>query len=712
MLKLLVRLLLRLLFRFRVENSAVLAAPGPVLLIPNHVSWLDFLFLGAVLDDDWKFVTSRQTAETSWLHRKIMISPRTFPVDAGSPYAVRQMAEFLNHGGRLVLFAEGRLSRTGTLMKLFDGSGFLLNRTHTQVIVAYLRGAHRTLLATHSGWKRACPPVSLHFSALLTPPREEFDRTAAAREFYTTWLYDRVTEFQFSVEMREGPRSLGDAIRAMARDLPSFTVLEDTDGTMTYRRLLTAAALFTAQLRTRLTDAERVAVLLPNSNGMVVTLMALWDLQRVPAILNFSTGGAVMLACTQLAQCRQVITSHRFLERAGLDISLLTQAGIEFMYLEDVRAGIGGITKLGTALRARLGLLSRPRDTAATPATRPAVVLFTSGSEGTPKGVLLSQQNLLANIRQVLSVVDLTDRDRIFSSLPMFHSFGLTVGTLLPLLRGLYVFVYPTPLHYRVIPMLVYDRDCTVLLATNTFLNGYARRAHAYDFRSVRFLFAGAEKLQQVTADTWARRFGIRVLEGYGATECSPVVTVNTAIHPQFGSAGRLLPGVEYKLDPVPGVADGGRLLVRGPNIMLGYLNAEPDAQFKALGGWYDTGDIVGVNRLRYVSIRGRLKRFAKVSGEMVSLTAVEEALAGAFPQHGRTCSVVIVTRPDEKKGEALIAVSNSPSLTLAEVREAILAKGLTALAVPRELKYLSRIPVLGTGKADYKSIEQELATT
>ncbi|HSH94555.1 MAG TPA: AMP-binding protein, partial [Roseimicrobium sp.] len=261
-----------------------------------------------------------------------------------------------------------------------------------------------------------------------------------------------------------------------------------------------------------------------------------------------------------------------------------------------------------------------------------------------------------------------------------------------------------------VIPAVIYDRDCTIFLSTNTFLNGYARKAHPYDFRSIRYLFAAAEKLQETTAQTWAQRFGIRILEGYGATECSPCVSVNTPLAPRYGSVGRLMPGMEHKLEAVEGVEGGGRLLVRGPNIMRGYLNADANAKFQSLGGWYDTGDIVSFDEDGYISIKGRLKRFAKVSGEMVSLTAVEDALAGAFPQYGLRCQVAVVTRTDENKGEALIAVTNEPKLKAEEIRAAVQAKGLSNLCVPREIKVVREIPKLGTGKVNHRELSRLMA--
>lgn len=733
MLRRLFQLLLRIGFRFRAYGHESLKTPGPVLLVPNHVSWLDFLFLWVLLDRDWKFVVSRVAARLSWVHRKIMLNRRTFPIDPASPYALKRIAEHLQAGGRLVLFAEGQISRTGCLMKLFDGTGFLLHKTGAKVVTCYLRGANRLKWSRQPGWRRWWPTVTAHFSPVLTPPRLEPVSTAKARTTLTTWLRDRMVAQQFETEMAFGPATVPAAILETARRVPNFRILEDaTMQPITYRRLLTGAELLGARLAVRLGGVERVGVLLPNVNALPVTLLSLWARGKVPAILNFTTGPATMLTCAALAGLRRVVTSRAFLERARLRPEPFAEAGLELIYLEDLRAEIRGPAKLAGALRMRFapGALLRhagrsagraPKAGGAGPATgvrapasereapkagqQPAVILFTSGSEGVPKGVELTHANLLANIRQMLAVIDVTDHDRVFNALPTFHSFGLTVGLLLGLVRGLYVFLYPSPLHYRLLPNVLYDRACTVFLATNTFLNGYARRAHPFDFRTLRYLFAGAEKVQEETARVWAQRFGVRILEGYGATECSPVISVNTPMAPKHGTAGRLLPGMELRLEPVEGVPDAGRLFVRGPNVMRGYLNPEANAAFQALGGWYDTGDIVSVDAEGFLTIRGRLKRFAKVSGEMVSLTAVEDALAGAFPQYGQRCEVAVIARPDEDKGEALIAVTNEPRLRLDEIRAALRARGLPNLCVPREVVAVKEIPKLGTGKVNHREL-------
>ena len=710
--KALLRLLVRLCFRFRAYGTGALTTPGPVLLVPNHVSWLDGLFLYVVLDDDWKFVTSSTTAETNWVFKKMMINRRTFPVDTTSPYAVRDMAEHLQKGGRLVLFAEGRITLSGSLMKVYDGTGFLIRKTGTKIITCYLRGANRVRFVRHNGWRRWFPRVTAHFSPVLSAPVFANVSHTVARQKVTMWLRDRMTLQQFEVEMEHGPRNMLAAVAETAASIPGRVALEDVTFTeLTYRRLMVGTDLLAAEWRRRLAPGpgERVGVLLPNVNSQPVTLLSLWAARKVPAMLNFSTGVPVMLVCAQLAGLKHIITSRQFLAKARLNLAPFQDAGIKLIYLEDVSPQISRLAKFSALARHTFSVGAGLRGTPLRP-EETAVVLFTSGSEGVPKGVELTHRNLLANVRQAIAVIDLTDDDRFFNALPLFHSFGLMGGTLFPLVRGCYTFLYPSPLHYRVVPTLVYDRVCTVLMGTNTFLNGYARKAHAYDFNSLRYLIAGAEKVQTATLDTWARKFGVRILEGYGATECSPMISLNTRMEPCVGSAGRFVPGLDHRLEPVEGVAEGGRLFVRGPNVMKGYLNPEADRKFQALDGWYDTGDIVHVDAEGYLHILGRLKRFAKVSGEMVSLTAVEDALAGAFPQFGLHCQVAVIAQPDEDKGEKLIAVTNEPKLQLAEMRAVIRARGLSNLCAPREVMIVSSIPKLGTGKTNHRELEKMIA--
>jgi acyl-[acyl-carrier-protein]-phospholipid O-acyltransferase/long-chain-fatty-acid--[acyl-carrier-protein] ligase len=318
--------------------------------------------------------------------------------------------------------------------------------------------------------------------------------------------------------------------------------------------------------------------------------------------------------------------------------------------------------------------------------------------------VVLSHRNLLSNCAQTRALIELTHRDVLLNVLPVFHSFGLTAGTLLPLLNGTRIFFYPTPLHYHIIPELCYGLGASILFGTNTFLSGYARHAHPYDFYRMRYVIAGAEKLQSETRRIWHEHFGIRILEGYGVTETSPVISVNTPHSNKFGTVGRPVPGMEYRLEPVEGIHRGGRLVVRGPNVMSGYLyhGSEGDIVPPSAGaesGWHDTGDIVDVDGDGYISIIGRAKRFAKIGGEMVSLAAVEE-LAGAVWPDAKHAALSV---PDARKGEHIVLLTDAPQAD----RHALLAMarqiGVEEREVPRRVEIVDEMPLLGSGKIDYR---------
>ena len=384
-----VRFLLRLFFGFRTENEAALAAPGPVMLLPNHASWIDWLFLLVCLDDDWRFVTAKEVAEISFVHRFLVINRFTFPIETASPYAVKRMAEFLQNGGKLVLFPEGRLSRTGCLMKLFEGTGFLLFKTNARVITCYLRGVDRLLFSPNPNRKELFPTVTAHFQGPLSPPQLTGLSAIRTRQRLTRWLQDAMMQQHFAVEMSLAPTSvLGEMVRSASR-WPANVVLQDVSRKkLTFRRLLAGAAALAERWRVLLTDpSPRIGILLPNANAVPLTLLSLWSVGRVPAIFNFSTGVPTMLACARLAGIKQIITSRLFLERAKLNLQPMADAGIHFLYLEDVRAGITFSARwqaLVTAVfRPETLVCPRQRDDA-------GVILFTSGSEGPPKGVELT----------------------------------------------------------------------------------------------------------------------------------------------------------------------------------------------------------------------------------------------------------------------------------------------------------------------------------
>jgi acyl-[acyl-carrier-protein]-phospholipid O-acyltransferase/long-chain-fatty-acid--[acyl-carrier-protein] ligase len=477
-------------------------------------------------------------------------------------------------------------------------------------------------------------------------------------------------------------------------------ILEDQErNPITYTDLIRAAFALGRKIAAFTEPGERVAVMLPSSAGGVVTFFALHAIGRVPTMLNFTAGIRNLRAACELAGVKRVLTAHRFVEQGKLhDLVDALETMTTVTYLEDVRETVGLPDKLyaaaAGALPKRFAAKTRPSD--------PGVILFTSGSFGAPRGVVLSQANLVANVRQVAAHIDLDPAWVMFNPLPIFHCFGLTGGVLLPILTGMKAFQYPSPLHIKQIPPLVKDTGASILLATDTFVNQYARSAEPGELSGLEFVVCGAEKVRDETHNLIAERFGdVPLLEGYGATEASPVIAVNKPTDNRRGTVGGLLPGVEVRLEPVEGIPGGGKLYVRGPNVMAGYLTAaglEPPKD-----GWHDTGDVVSISGDDWVKILGRVKRFAKVGGEMVSLTAAEDLASTVWPD-GRHAVVAVA---DAKKGERLVLVTDRRDADAAPLITHAQTIGAPEIAVPRKIIRVPEIPVLGTGKTDYVALQR-----
>jgi acyl-[acyl-carrier-protein]-phospholipid O-acyltransferase/long-chain-fatty-acid--[acyl-carrier-protein] ligase len=445
---------------------------------------------------------------------------------------------------------------------------------------------------------------------------------------------------------------------------------------------------------------ENVGVMMPNVTNTICLIFGLSAFGRIPAMLNYTAGSSgIQNACT--AACvKTVISSREFIKAAALEETIAGLQGLNIVYLEDLRPKFSWLDKLwlmGFALWfPRLATVkSNPND--------PAVVLFTSGSEGKPKGVVHSHSTILANVAQIKSIIDFSMQDKFMMVLPLFHAFGFTCGAIMPLVVGSRMFIYPSPLHYRVIPEVIYDRGCTVLFGTSTFLGNYAKFANPYDFYKLRYVVAGAEKLNEEVRKTWVDKFGIRILEGYGATECAPVLAVNTPMANRLGSVGTLIPGLESKLDPVPGIEDGALLSVRGPNVMLGYyLYENPGVIDASHEGWHSTGDIVTIDDDGFLFIKGRVKRFAKVAGEMVSLETVENIANHASPQHQHAAT----TQIDAQRGESILLFTTDAHLSRDQLSNSAKELGNPELAVARKLIVVEELPLLGTGKTDYVTLK------
>jgi acyl-[acyl-carrier-protein]-phospholipid O-acyltransferase/long-chain-fatty-acid--[acyl-carrier-protein] ligase len=501
-------------------------------------------------------------------------------------------------------------------------------------------------------------------------------------------------------------RTLFDALVEAARAYgPKKPILEDQERhPLTYTDLIRAAFALGRKVAPLSQPGENVGVLLPTSSAAVVTFFALHAFGRTPVMLNFTAGLRNLRAAARLAGVKRVLTSHRFVEQGKLhDVIDALEESCAVTYLEDVRASIG----LADRLFALAASLAPSRFRVATRPDDPGVVLFTSGSFGAPRGVVLTQANLLANAEQISTHIDLDPDWVFFNPLPVFHCFGLTAGVVLPLLTGMKAFQYPSPLHVKIVPTLVRESRASVLLATDTFVNQYARSAEPHDLSGLKFIVCGAEKVRDETHDLIVDRFGpIPVLEGYGATEASPVIALNKPNDNRRGTVGGLLPGIETRLEPVDGIRRGGRLHVRGPNVMAGYL-VDPGVLEAPEGGWHDTGDVVDITADGWITILGRVKRFAKIGGEMVSLTAAETLAASLWPDARHA----VIAEPDNRKGERLVLVTDQHDAEVGKLLAHAQAVGVPELAAPRKIVKVAEIPLLGTGKTDYVAIQRMVET-
>jgi acyl-[acyl-carrier-protein]-phospholipid O-acyltransferase / long-chain-fatty-acid--[acyl-carrier-protein] ligase len=681
-----------------------------VIIIANHTSFLDGTLLATYLPTQLRFAINTRVAQ-HWLIKPFLGLMNPFPLDPTNPMAAKSLIETIKDGNHVVIFPEGRITVTGALMKVYEGSGMIADKSGAHILPVRIDGAQYTPFSRLKGKVRTrwFPKITLTF---LEPKKfniPENIKGRARRRTAGAQLYDMMAQMMFQASNFRQPlfQSLLDAkaVHGAGR-----IVAEDIQRTpITYGGLVTKCFVLGKPIANITQHGEHIGILLPNMVSTLVTFFALQAYGRVPAMLNFSVGKRNILSACETACIKTVFTSRKFIETAKLEetAQAIEEAGIQLIYLEDFAKTISVLDKAlgflaGCFPQTYYSKVCRDRNP-----DSPALVLFTSGSEGTPKGVILSHANIMSNIYQTGARIDFGPNDVIFNALPVFHSFGMTGGTLLPVLSGAKTFFYPSPLHYRVVPELSYDANATIMFGTDTFLSGYARYGHPYDFYSLRYVFAGAEKLKEETRKLWSEKFGVRIFEGYGATETSPILAVNTPMQSKPGTVGRLVPGIEYKLEEVPGIDEGGRLLVSGPNIMLGYLLASaPGKRVPPEDGWYDTGDIVDIDDEGFIRIKGRAKRFAKVGGEMISLTAVEDLLSKLWPNHGHA----IVAIPDEKKGEQLVLVTENKDAQRQEITEYARNQGLSELGLPKTIIYVDKIPLLGTGKTDYVTTQEIVA--
>ena len=683
--------------------------PRKGVYVANHVSYLDTVLMFAFMPGDPVFALNGHLYRNR-LIRFLMRTADVMPFNPIEPGDIKELIAKVDGGRLCVIFAEGRVTESGGLMKIYEAPGLVADKSGAPLIPVWIEGPQYGYFSKTKGKlpHRPLPKVRV----IVGRPRsfKLKDELRRQRDHISNEVYMILREMSF--EVRYNPDiSLFAQLMKTAKihakkglfRRPKF--VEDIQRKpQSYRDIVIKSFVLGKYLKRRTEPEEHVGLFLPNSVAALCSFFGLTAYDRIPVMLNFSVGAQNMVSMCKTAQVRIVVTSLAFVKTAKMEdaVKMMEEAGVKIIYLEKAAKEIGLWDKINAYLRYKIKRVPIKKG-----GNRKAVILFTSGSEGTPKAVVLSHANIISNIKQMSAIETINVTDTVFNALPMFHSFGLVVGTLFPLFEGSKLFLYPSPLHYRVVAEIVYEIGASIMFGTDTFFRGYGRIAHPFDFHNIRFMFGGAEAVKPDTRNIWMERLGIRVLEAYGATECSPVVSANNRIFNRFGSIGKLLPAIEYKIEPVPGIEKGGELVVRGPNIMMGYILPDnPGVLVPLEGGWYHTGDVVEIDEIGFVYIRDRIKRFAKIGGEMVSLNAVHEMVCKADETDGEF-QYGVVAIPHESKGEQIVLATNNRNVSQDGLHAYIRANAMSELFLPRIILYMEKLPVFATGKADNVTLKK-----
>jgi len=709
-------LLTHTIYRIRIAGRPHIPSRGPALIIANHVSMVDGLLIGACIQRFVRFMVYAPYYHLRLVH-PLMRRMHAIPVSATNRRdmvaAIARARAELAAGHVVCIFAEGAVSRTGNLLPFKHGFERIVSGLDVPIVPVYLDRVWGSIFSFKGGkffWKmpeRLPYPVTITFG-------EPLPSTATAVEV-------RQAITNLSVGAIAGRRTDRDRlhlefVRVARRHWRKFAMADTTGASVTYGRALMGAFALGRVLERRTRGQEMVGTLLPASVGAALSNIALFFANRVPVNLNFTIGPEAMATAIEQAGIRTIVTSRQFLKKAALD----ERPGM--IFLEDLRKEIRGADKAVALVLARLAprwWLRRKHTHTSSLGLPLATIIFSSGSTGVPKGVMLTHRNILANVDSLAQIFPMGPEDCFIGVLPLFHSFGFTGTFWFPLLQGAGVAYHPNPMDAKTIGELAETHRATMLISTPTFCNSYVRRCTKEQFAHLKYAIVGAEKLRASLADEFRQKYGIELLEGYGSTEMAPVVAVNrpdvvdgreTQIGMKAGSVGHPIPGVAAKIVDRDtgvdlGVGEEGLLLIKGPNMMAGYLRAPEKTAEAIRDGWYVTGDIARIDEDGFIFITDRLSRFSKIGGEMVPHVKVEDAINAIL---GEIASAVTAV-PDAAKGERLVAFYTRQDVTADALWERLCQTDLPRLWLPRResLVLIEAIPTLGTGKVDLRTVKQ-----
>jgi acyl-[acyl-carrier-protein]-phospholipid O-acyltransferase/long-chain-fatty-acid--[acyl-carrier-protein] ligase len=705
---------------YRVTTHGLRNLPrGGFLLLPNHITWVDAIVLQLACPRPIRYVIDQEFYRKRVLH-PFLRTLRCIPINVRHSHsAIRAAAEQIAAGEIVCLFPEGQLERAGTLLRLQRGYELVARHANAPVVPVWLDQLWGSIFSFQGGRfftklpKRIPYHVTIAFGKPLNP--EDAD-IATVREDLL-----KLGEFCYSRRPAIDRHLAEECVHGLKRRPFATAVIDGLDHSVLSRsKLLGAAAALSRFLRKEFRD-ERVAIVLPASKGSMVANLAVTLAGKVPVDLNFTVGRAANKSCCKRANLRVVISATPFIERVK-DFPWPEQ----ILKLDEVMPRLKPQILVWWTLsillpsRLLLRLLQIPREGGHTE----AILLFTSGTTGEPKGVVLSHRNIVGNVSQFRQLLNATNDDAILASLPFFHTFGSTVTLWYPLIEGVRIVTYPNPLEAAKNAALIERYTLTLLLATPTFLRGYLRKAEPHQLRSLRLVITGAEKLPLDLAKNFEERFNQKVFEGYGLTETSPVVSVNLPepqptkpgehVQPssRLGSVGKMAPGIaaeirEPETDHKRSLHETGMLWLRGVNIFEGYLHDAERTADVLQDGWLKTGDVGRFDEDGFLYIEGRLSRFSKIGGEMVPHEAIEHKIVDLLDLSGKDERMVaIVGVQDEGKGEALVLLS-AVDVDLAQLRKQLHESGISNLWIPKRVQRVDSIPVLASGKLDLKKCNE-----
>ncbi len=706
MLRKILKVLFKLLFRVEVIGKYE-DNHKKTLIIANHSSFIDAVLLELFLPIRPVFVVHTEISESKF-YQFFLKRSEYLAIDPSHPMAMKKVVALLNEGRTVVIFPEGRITITGSLMKIYSGSAFAATKSAATIIPVHIMGAKYSYFSRLRGLfnRRMFPKVIIN---IFPSTKIELNENIPVRERRDD-AKDKMHRIMMESEVKSRKKKTiyESLLSGETNHGKKHLVFEDgLTENLSFRDLIKKSIALGHLLKKEVGTDKRVALMLPNSNIVAVTFYALQYLGKVPAMLNYSAGKKAINAAMTATKTKVIITSRKFIKKGKLEEVLESLSDYKIVYLEDLKEKVTTQDKVSILFKQIIPSFNAKQVSY----DDEAVILFTSGSEGVPKAVVHSHVSLLTNVSQILTIFDISPSDKIMLCLPTFHVFGLTLGVLLPITSGNSTFMYPNPLHYRAIPEIIYDRGCTILLGTSTFLAGYARFADQYDFHKVRAIIAGAEKLSPQVSKVYNEKFGIRIMEGYGATETAPLISVNSLISSKVGSVGQLAPTMDAQLEAVKGIDEGGKLVVSGDNVMLGYMTVDKPGVLQESpinsDGFreYDTGDIVSIDEKGFLQIKGRVKRFAKLAGEMVSLESAESIAKKISPDNEHA----IITREDPVKGEALVLFTTDANLKTKQLVEMAKKAGISALSVAKDIRVLDKIPLFASGKTNYMELKKYL---